>query len=58
MTFSSNYRHCPYPGDVDDPTYRFLQRLPTNPQALLRLIERESKGSYHAQKKPLPRSAT
>ena len=44
LTFSSNYRHCPYPGDVDDPTYRFLQRLPTNPQALLRLIEREMQG--------------
>jgi hypothetical protein len=44
LTFSSNYRHCPYPGDVDDPTYRFLQRLPTNPQALLRPIEREMQG--------------
>src|ERR1700691_998687 len=44
LTFSSNYLHCPYPGDVHDPTYRFLQRLPTNPQALLSLIEREMQG--------------
>ena len=44
LTFSSNYPHCPYPGDVHDPTYRFLQRLPTNPQALLSLIEREMQG--------------
>jgi hypothetical protein len=44
LKFSSNYLHCPYPGDVHDPTYRFLQRLPTNPQALLSLIEREMQG--------------
>jgi hypothetical protein len=44
LTFSSNYLHCPYPGDVHDPTYRFLQRLPTSPQALLSLIEREMQG--------------
>ena len=44
LRFSSNYLHCPYPGDVHDPTYRFLQRLPTNPQALLSLIEREMQG--------------
>jgi hypothetical protein len=44
LTFSSNYLHCPYPGDVHDPTYRFLLRLPTNPQALLSLIEREMQG--------------
>jgi hypothetical protein len=44
LTFSSNYLHCPYPGDVHDPTYRFLQRLPTNPHALLSLIEREMQG--------------
>jgi hypothetical protein len=44
LTFSSNYLHCPYPGDIHDPTYRFLQRLPTNPRALLGLIEREMQG--------------
>ena len=44
LKFSSNYLHCPYPGDVHDPTYRFLQSLPTNPQALLSLIEREMQG--------------
>jgi hypothetical protein len=44
LTFSTNYLHCPYAGDVNDPTYRFLQRLPTNPHALLSLIEREMQG--------------
>ena len=44
LTFSSNYLHCPYPGDVHDPTYRFLQKLPTDPHALLSLIEREMQG--------------
>ncbi|HTZ30033.1 MAG TPA: CU044_5270 family protein [Streptosporangiaceae bacterium] len=44
LTFSTNYLHCPYAGGVHDPTYRFLQSLPTNPQALLSLIEREMQG--------------
>ena len=44
LTFSSNYLHCPYRGDVHDPTYRFLQSLPTDPHALLSLIEREMQG--------------
>jgi hypothetical protein len=44
LAFSSNYLHCPYAGDVHDPTYRFLQSLPTNPRALLGLIEREMQG--------------
>jgi hypothetical protein len=35
---------CPLPGGVNDPTYRFLQSLPTDPQALLSLIEREMQG--------------
>jgi hypothetical protein len=40
---------CPLAGGVNDPTYRFLQSLPTDPQALLSLIEREMQGQ-------LPRS--
>ena len=35
---------CPQAGDVNDPTYRFLQSLPTSPQALLSLIERDMQG--------------
>jgi hypothetical protein len=35
---------CPNRGDVHDPTYRFLQSLPTDPHALLSLIEREMQG--------------
>lgn len=44
LVFSSNYLHCPYRGDVHDPTYRFLQSLPADPRALLGLIEREMQG--------------
>jgi hypothetical protein len=44
LVFSSNYLHCPYRGGVHDPTYRFLQSLPTDPYALLSLIEREMQG--------------
>jgi hypothetical protein len=44
LKFSSNYLHCPYRGGVHDPTYRFLQSLPTDPHALLNLIERQMQG--------------
>src|SRR5262245_33878732 len=44
LVFSSNYLHCPYRGSMNDPTYRFLQSLPTNPQVLLGLIERDMQG--------------
>ena len=44
LKFSSNYLHCPYRGGVHDPTYRFLQSLPTDPHALLSLLEREMQG--------------
>jgi len=44
LVFSTNYLHCPYRGGVNDPTYRLLQSLPTNPPALLSLIEREMSG--------------
>jgi hypothetical protein len=35
---------CPQAGGVNDPTYRFLQSLPTDPHALLSLIERDMSG--------------
>jgi hypothetical protein len=35
---------CPEAGGVNEPTYRFLQSLPTDPHALLSLIEREMQG--------------
>jgi hypothetical protein len=44
LKFSSNYLHCPYRGGVHAPTYRFLQSLPTDPHALLSLIERQMQG--------------
>lgn len=44
LSFSSNYLHCPYQGGMNDPTYRFLQSLPTNPRVLLSLIEQEMQG--------------
>jgi hypothetical protein len=44
LVFSTNYLHCPYRGGVNDPTYRFLQSLPTDPHALLSLIEGQMQG--------------
>jgi hypothetical protein len=44
LKFASNYLHCPYRGGVHDPTYRFLQSLPTDPHALLNLIEQQMQG--------------
>jgi hypothetical protein len=44
LVFTTNYLHCPYQGGVHDPTYRFLQSLPTDPHALLDLIGREMQG--------------
>jgi hypothetical protein len=35
---------CPSIGGLNDPTYRLLQTLPTNPRALLALIYREERG--------------
>jgi hypothetical protein len=43
LVFSNNL-HCPYRGSVTYPTYRFLQSLPTDPHALLSLIERDMQG--------------
>jgi hypothetical protein len=44
VSSSSSYVHCPWRGVVNDPTYRLLQSLPTDPHALLRLIERQMQG--------------
>jgi hypothetical protein len=44
LKFSSNYLHCPYPGAIQAPTYRFLQTLPTDPHILLSLIEQQMQG--------------
>jgi hypothetical protein len=35
---------CPDRGSLNDPTYRFLQSLPTGPRALLKLIDAEERG--------------
>jgi hypothetical protein len=45
LTLSGNNSvHCPWPGVVNYPSYRFLQSLPTDPHALLSRIEREMQG--------------
>ena len=44
LPFQTNYLRCPYRGGVHAPTYRFLQSLPTDPQALLTRIEKEMQG--------------
>jgi hypothetical protein len=44
LAYTGNRQHCPYRGGVNDPTYRFLQSLPTDPHALLSLIERQMSG--------------
>jgi hypothetical protein len=44
LAFSSNYLHCPYRGNVNDPTYWLLRSLPTDPHALLRLVEQQMSG--------------
>ena len=44
LAYAGNRQHCPYQGGVNDPTYRFLQSLPTDPHALLSLIERQMSG--------------
>lgn len=44
LAYDGNRRRCPDRGGVNDPTYRFLQSLPTGPTALLSLIERQMSG--------------
>ena len=44
LSYDGNRQHCPDRGGMNDPTYRFLQSLPTDPHALLSLIERRMSG--------------
>ena len=44
LVSSGSAVHCPWRGVVNDPTYRLLQSLPTDPHALLRLIEQQMQG--------------
>jgi hypothetical protein len=44
LASSGSFPHCPYRGNVNYPTYRFLQSLPTDPHTLLSLIERDMVG--------------
>jgi hypothetical protein len=39
---------CPNPGGLNDPTYRFMQSLPTDPRVLLNLIYTTEKGHGQA----------
>ena len=43
----ANHVHlkCPYQGTLNDPSYRLLQSLPTDPQLLLNLIYKETAGA-------------
>jgi hypothetical protein len=36
---------CPYRGNVNDPSYRFLQSLTTDPRALLNVIYKQTAGA-------------
>lgn len=44
LAADGSYVRCPWRGVVNDPTYRLLQSLPTDPHALLSLIERQMQG--------------
>jgi hypothetical protein len=44
LASSGSFPRCPYRGNVNYPSYRFLQSLPTDPSALLGLIERDMQG--------------
>jgi hypothetical protein len=44
LASSGSFPHCPARGSVNVPTYRFLQSVPTDPHALLSLIERDMQG--------------
>lgn len=44
LAYDGGRQHCPDRGGMNDPTYRFLQSLPTDPHALLSLIERQMSG--------------
>lgn len=36
---------CPYQGSINDPSYRLLQSLPTDPRTLLNLIYKQTAGA-------------
>jgi hypothetical protein len=44
---AANGQHlkCPYLGTLNDPSYRLLQKLPTDPSALLNLIYKQTAGA-------------
>jgi hypothetical protein len=44
LAYDGGRQHCPDQGGMNDPTYRFLQSLPTDPHALLSLIEAQMSG--------------
>ncbi len=45
MAANGVHLKCPYQGTVNDPSYRLLQSLPTDPQALLNLIYKQTAGA-------------
>jgi hypothetical protein len=57
----ANHVHlkCPYQGTLNDPSYRLLQSLPTDPQLLLNLIYKETAGAGQSpDQEAFTRSAT
>jgi hypothetical protein len=45
MVANGVHLKCPYRGTLNDPSYRLLQSLPTNPHALLKLIYKATAGA-------------
>ncbi len=45
MVTNGVHLKCPYRGTVNDPSYRLLQSLPTDPHTLLNLIYKETAGA-------------
>jgi hypothetical protein len=45
MAANGVHLKCPYRGTVNDPSYRLLQSLPTDPHTLLNLIYKETAGA-------------
>lgn len=45
MAANGVHLKCPYQGTVNDPSYRLLQSLPTDPQALLNMIYKQTAGA-------------
>src|SRR5690348_13949027 len=44
LSYDGNRQQCPDRGGMNDPTYRFLQSLPTDPHVLLSRIEQQMSG--------------